>query len=189
MSESAKRLLQAVEGCLAAGSPCTAGRLLAQGFTWDDIEAALHASMLTLPDNAALGSRTPLLPTRLQPELWNKVARVTRVPVPPPRFDTARGLYYWTDEAGTPRHFAVLLIGLVGREPAALLVPIDEQLNVVDVTGKCWEQDIQYVGQEQIQHACRDAHQMNAYGDEGALEDDPPWLHPADELPLAQREP
>jgi len=189
MSPPEDRLLEAIEECLQHGQPCTAGRLLAQGFTWDDIDRALRESRVTLPDGAPLGSRTPLLPTRLQPELWNKVARATRIPVPRPHFDPAHGLYYFADAAGAPRPFAVLLIGLVHGEPAARLVPIDENLNIVDVTGKCWERDIQYVGDTQIQHACRDAHQMNLYGEEGALDDDPPWLHPADEMPLDQRKP
>ena len=189
MTPTDERLLQTLEECLAAGAPCTAGYLLARDFTWEDIDRALQASLITLPEDAALGSRTPLLPSRLQPSIWDGVSRETRIPVPRPHFDSARGLYYWTDAAGTPHHFAAKLVGLVHGEPAALLVPIDEHLNVLDVTGKCWERDVQYIGNEQIQHACRDAHQMNLYGDEGALDDGPPWVHPADELPLAQRKP
>lgn len=188
MTPDQERLLQAIAHCLRNGNPCTASDLIARGFTWEQLDSALRDSVIAIPEDMPLGPRTPLLPTRLDPDLWAKVARKTRIPTPRPAFDSDRGLYHWPD-MGDQGQFAVQLIGLEHGQPAARLVPIDAQRNVLDPTGSCWERDITYRGHQEIQHACRDAHLMNLYAAEGGLEDDPPWVHPADEMPLSQRKP
>lgn len=188
MTPDQESLLQVISLCLKRGNPCTASNLVARGFTWEQIERALQDEIIAIPEDMTLSPIAPLTPTRLDSELWNKVARATRIPTPRPSFDKDRGLYHWPDSA-TQGQFAVQLIGLRDGQPAARLVPIDSQRNVLDPTGKCWERDVTYRGPHEIQHACRDAHLMNQYAAEGGLDDDPPWVHPADELPLSQRKP